>query len=253
MGESEHAAEAAEELFAGIKALDWETVFMDPGTGDWRERWMLDGLEGDVSNGPEGMTLTAGPHPSDNASHMVLWTQESFTGDVRIDYEYTRRDRAEQFVNIIYIQASGSGEGPYDRDISRWNALREVPAMSLYFNHMNLLHISYAAFGPAGEDDYIRARRYMPLAGKGLHGTDLEPDYLDLGLFRTGETFQITIIKKGTQLMMEIRNEERRQLCHWETSAFPAILEGRMGLRHMWTRSATYRNFRVSTLRPAGD
>ena len=46
--------------------------------------------------------------------------------------------------------------------------------MRLYFNHMNTYHISYAAFRQKNDDseeDYIRGRRYMPDAGKGLSGT----------------------------------------------------------------------------------
>ena len=52
--------------------------------------------------------------------------------------------------------------------------------MSEYCNHMHLLHISYAAFKIGNADpqnDYIRARRYMPGTGKGLAETDIKPDY----------------------------------------------------------------------------
>ena len=45
--------------------------------------------------------------------------------------------------------------------------------MSMYFNHMNTYHISYAAYGNTDEPDkhdYIRARRYMPESGNGLKG-----------------------------------------------------------------------------------
>jgi hypothetical protein len=75
-----------------------------------------------------------------------------------------------------------------DFSIPVWPArsdLRKVPAMATYFNHMNLYHISYAAFPPDG-GQYIRARRYMPETGKGLDGTALEPDYYPKTLFRAG-------------------------------------------------------------------
>ena len=53
-------------------------------------------------------TAQAGPVPRENASHAVLWTKQSFAGDVKIEYEYTRTDDANQYVNILYIQATGS-------------------------------------------------------------------------------------------------------------------------------------------------
>ena len=63
-------------------------------------------------------------------------------------------------MNILYIQATGSGEEPFVKDITEWNELRRAPAMRMYFDHMNTYHISYAAF-PNNEDttSYIRARR----------------------------------------------------------------------------------------------
>ena len=73
------------------------------------------------------MELTAGSEFGNNAHHMVLWTKESFEGDLKIDYEYTRLDEATRCVTILYIEATGSGKGPYVKDISRWNELRKCP------------------------------------------------------------------------------------------------------------------------------
>ena len=95
---------------------------------------------------------------------MVLWTKQSFKGDLKIEYDYTRLDNETRCVNILYIQATGSGEEPYVKDITEWNELRRVPAMKMYFDHMHAYHISYAAW----RGDYIRGRRYLPLAGKRL-------------------------------------------------------------------------------------
>ena len=66
----------------------WREVFSDTGTGDWKQRWFLDGEYGTVKNSAKGMELTAGPEFGNNAHHMVLWTKESFEGDLKIDYEY---------------------------------------------------------------------------------------------------------------------------------------------------------------------
>jgi hypothetical protein len=227
---------------------EWETVFSDSCTGDWTDNWFLDGEVGHVSNDVEGMTLTAGPEFKNNAHHMVLWTHASFEGDVKIEYDYTRLDESKKCVNILYIQATGSGKGPYVKDITKWNKLRRVPSMRTYYNKMNLYHISYAAF-PNNEDttSYIRGRRYMPNTSPGLKGTELTPDYDINGLFKTGVPHKITVIKKERDLYMKVENAEQTQYFHMSNPKLPIITEGRIGLRHMFTRSARYKNLRIST------
>jgi hypothetical protein len=179
---------------------------------------------------------------------MVLWTKESFQGDLRIDYEYTRLDFETRCVNIIYIQATGSGEEPYVKDITEWNALRRVPAMSMYYDHMHTYHISYAA-APGSDKEYIRARRYMPNK-TGLEGTELTPDYAPKGLFEPGVPHQITIVKKERDLFMRIENADQVYYCHMANPHLPVVTEGRVGLRHMFTRSARYKNIRIGAPAP---
>jgi hypothetical protein len=225
----------------------WQTVFEDSCTGDWTEQWFLDGEVGTVENSSDGMTLTAGPEFKNDAHHMVLWTEDKFQGDVKIEYEYTRLDNETNCVNILYIQASGSGEAPYHEDITKWNELRRVPAMRMYFDHMHTYHISYAAF-PNDDDatSYIRARRYIPNA-TGLKGTGLEPDYFPKGLFETGVPHKITVIKNARSLFMKIENAAQTLYCHMENPSLPEISKGRIGLRHMFTRSSRYKNVKIST------
>jgi hypothetical protein len=227
-------------------ASHWRQIFLDPCTEDWRTAWFLDGDVGKVTADDEGMQLTAGPEFGNDAHHMVLWTRDCFEGDLKIEYEYTRLDAETRGVNILYIQATGSGDGPYETDISRWNELRRVPAMSMYFDHMNTYHISYAAF-PNDEDttSYIRARRYTPGA-QGLAGTDLEPDYFPEGLFEPGVQHQITVIKRDRDLQLRVANPAQVLNCHMTNPDSPPITSGRIGLRQMFTRSARYRNVRVS-------
>lgn len=237
--------------FEHLVNQQWKTVFDDPCTGDWKKDWFLDGEHASVTDTPRGMEFAAGSKVGVDADHAVLLTKQSFKGNLRIDYQYTRTDRAFRYVTILYIQASGAGPKPYVEDISKWSSLRRVPAMKTYFNHMNTYHISYAAFNidnndPA--DDYVRARRYMPDAGKGLRGTALSPSYEKTGLFQPGVTYQITVIKWDKALYMRVEGRGEHRLFSWDASAFPPIIEGRIGLRHMYTRSARYRNFRVSTL-----
>ena len=244
---------AYEEAAAG----DWQQVFSDPCTGDWRKLWFLDGEIGTVTTGPDGMTLTAGPEFKNDAHHMVLWTKPSFEGDLKIDYDYTRTDTETRCVNILYIQATGSGKGPYARDISQWNELRKVPSMATYFDHMHAYHISYAAFPNSGESrvSYIRGRRYLP-ESKGLKGTELLPDYEPEGFFAQGVPHHITVIKRGRELHMRVENPKQVGYFHFRNPRLPAITEGRVGLRHMFTRSACYRNFKISRLQdktPAGE
>lgn len=221
----------------------WTEVLSDTGTADWKKLWFLDGEIGTVKNTPDGMILTAGPEFKNDAHHMVLWTKQSFAGDLKIEYEYTRLDEAKECVTILYIQATGSGKGPYHKDITQWNELRKVPAMATYFDHMHAYHISYASF----PDHYIRGRRYMP-EKDGLKGTELAPDYFPQGLFQTGVPHKITVVKKARDLYLRIENAEQTIHCHMANPNFPAITEGRIGLRHMFTRSARYRDFRVSVL-----
>jgi len=235
--------------FRELAEAEWRQVFHDPCTGKWQDAWFLDGLKATVTNVSDGMTFTAGPTAWDDSCHAVLWTKESFKGDLKIEYEYTKTDTTNRQVTILYIQATGSGDAEHPKDITAWSDLRTVPSMRLYFNHMNTYHISYAAFKQKNDDsaeDYIRGRRYMPDAGKGLSGTELENEYARTGLFKTGVPYRITVIKKGRDLFMQIQGDGQERICHFRGEAFPPIVEGRIGLRHMYTRGARYRDFRVS-------
>ena len=235
-----------QELFEAADKRHWDQVLTDPCTGNWKDNWFLDGEVGKVTTGPQGMTLTAGPEFRNDAHHMVLWTHDVFEGDLKIEYEYTRLDDETKCVNILYIQATGSGKAPYAEDISEWSELRRVPAMRMYFDNMHAYHVSYAAF-PNDEDttSYIRARRYMPHR-TGLDGTELHPDYFPEGLFMTGVPHKITVIKKDRDIFMRVESAGHTSYHHMSNTDLPPVLEGRIGLRHMFTRSARYKNFRIS-------
>ncbi|HAU36778.1 MAG TPA: hypothetical protein DCX07_03560 [Phycisphaerales bacterium] len=238
--------------FEQLRKQNWQETFHDTCTEDWTKLWTLDGLKARISHSDKGMDFHAGPNRND-ASHAVLWTRQSFSGDLRIEFDYTRLDEATKYVNIIYLHATGSGEEPYVKDIAQWARLRKVPRMSLYFDHMNAYHVSYAAFDNRNNDptkDYIRARRYV--AGEGLDGTDLSPDYFRTGMFATGVPHHLTLIKQGDDLFFEVRNAEKVLLCHWKTNTVPPLNEGRIGLRQMNTRAGRYRDFRVYILPPTG-
>jgi hypothetical protein len=81
----------------------------------------------------------------------------------------------------------------------------------------------------------------------GLKGTNLKPDYYPKGLFASGVPHKITVIKKDRDVFMRIENDEQTYYCHMTNPDLPIVTEGRIGLRHMFTRSARYKNFRIST------
>ncbi len=225
---------------------DWDTVFHDSCTADWKSRWFLDGEVGTIENGPEGMVLRAGPEFGNDAHHMVLWTRESFEGDLKIEYTYTRLDEETRAVTILYIQASGSGIGPHEEDIAAWSDLRRTPAMRAYYDNMHLYHISLAAFpNDADTTSYIRARRYVP-DGRGIEGTGLVPDYYPNGLFETGVPHRVTVIKRDRDLYLRIENASQAYYCHMRNADLPPVISGRIGLRHMYTRTARYADFSIS-------
>jgi len=139
----------------------WEIVFSDPGAGDWKEHWFVEGLKATVKYDEGGMVFSSGPVPMEQASHAVLWTKQSFGGDIRIEYDYTRLDSmtTSTAVNILYIQATGLGTQLSPTDIFLSTKQREVPWMKSYFLNMNALHISYSTTGP-NRSHYVAARRY---------------------------------------------------------------------------------------------
>lgn len=233
-----------------MRAKKSTLLFEDAGTGNWQEKWMLDGQRSKVINTKLGMELIAGPEHGNDTCHTVLWTKQSFEGNVCIEYDYTRTDTTTRCVNILYFHATGRGDAEYPTDISLWNDKRIVPKMSAYFNNMNAYHISYAAFAAneySGDNDYIRLRRYNPNK-KGLKGTDVPPDYFNTGLFKTGVTYHIQVFKYNNQIEMHIENKQDSAdelVCKWDVSIFPDCNSGRIGLRHMYTRSARYKDFKV--------
>ena len=224
----------------------WNLVFNDKGDKDWTQHWTLDGLIAKVKNSEDGMHFKAGPEYGNDAHHAVLWTKESFTGDIKIEYDYIRTDSATKCVNILYIQATGYEEEIYKKDISEWRDLREVPAMSIYFQNMNLFHISYSAFGNQENSfHYVRARRYPKPDNKPFKVTQLDPSYDKQGLFKTGQTYHITAIKTKEHLFFNMESKDGTELFEWDISNVSPIKEGRVGLRQMYTRSSLYKNFKI--------
>lgn len=248
------AGPAARVAFQQLLAAPWQTVFTEEGTGDWRDRWMLDGLKAEVRPHARGLYFQAGPIADDHASHAVLWTRPGFRGPLRVEFDYTRMDTVNRGVNILYLLASGTGEGPYAEDIATWTDRREIPYMATYFDHMHLLHISYAAYeldDPAAPD-YVRARRYpRALTAGSFDRMQLAPDYADTGLFPPGQRVRVVVLKDDDWLFFSASSNGKEKLFAWSLDQIPALAAGRVGIRHMFQRAALYENFRISKLVPS--
>lgn len=225
-------------------------LFSDSLKKDWQESWFKDGEISKVVHRNGGLEVYAGEEAFNDAHHTVLWTKDEFEGNIMIEYDFTRLDNSHYyFVNILYIQATGSGVGKYDKDISKWNNLREIPAMDIYFKNMNTYHISYAVTGIPSENkhEYIRARRYVP--GNDLSGTDLKPEYYDTGLFKKDLTYHIKVIKYQSDIYMNVIGDGRDETFYFDASSAPEINKGRIGLRQMFTRNSRYANFKVYSIK----
>ena len=225
----------------------WKRVFEDSCRQDWTANWFLDGLKSSVRNTPEGMVLTSGVVTDGDAAHAVLWTKADFRGEIRVEYDFTRLDSvtAHPAVCILYLQATGTGEGPYEKDLFSWAKLREVPKMSLYYNNLNCYHVSYACTG--GKDyNYVRARRY-PAHGSFDADTRMLPSYDNVDLFKPGETWHLRFEKVGAQLTFTaVRvGTDDSHTWTWNTAGFPPISDGRVGLRQMLGRQSRFANFQV--------
>lgn len=236
--------------YKGLNASrNWELQFSDECTENWQNNWFKDGLLSVVEQDEKGMDIIAGPVNRNDAHHTVLWTKESFKGDIKIEYNFTRTDSAVVNVNILYIQAQGVEKEGYVKDISEWNAYRDTASMWKYYYYMNPLHISYSAFPMVNEDpenDYIRIRKYPAEEGK-FSETEIPPAYFKTGLFLPGVTYRITIIKTVSKLYFNVKGNGDEKLYSWDLAEGQSSIEGRIGLRHMYTRSSRYKNFMVWT------
>ena len=122
--------------------------------------------------------------------------------------------------------------------------------MSLYIKTMNLLHISYAAynFNDPEHIDYIRMRKYPVVQGQRFSKTtEIPPASFGTGLFVPGVTYKITAIKTHKKFYFNVEGLKDTILFSWDIVNYSPVTDGRIGLRHMFTISAMYKNFKVYT------
>lgn len=233
------------------QSKQWQLQFKDSGTKDWQTKWFLDGLQANIKNTKAGMLFNAGTTAGTDADHAVLWTKDSFKGNLKMEFNFCRKDTETKWAIILYLQATGLGVAPYVEDISKWNNLREIPAMKTYFTNMKALHISFASFENDNNDpkkDYIRVRQYPVLPGQNFNTTTEIPNaYFETGLFKTDETYKITVIKTREKLYFKVVGKNSSKLFSWNLKNHPELLEGRIGLRQMATRNALYSDFSIYT------
>ena len=228
---------------------DWKLAFEDSGTaGNWTDKWFLDGKTASINYTSDGMLFKAGSIINDHASHAVLWTKKSFTGDVKIEYDFTRTDTSTNDVVVIaYILAEGIGDAPFSKDISTWKELRIIPFMHIYWWGMNAIHVSYATRS-IGKDNYIRVRKYPVHSGLvTFKDTEVPPSFSGDDLFKPNICYHLTFIKSGNKLTFKIEGDGKTKSFEWETDRFASIRSGRFGLRQMWGRNSLYKNVKIFT------
>jgi hypothetical protein len=74
------------------------------------------------------------------------------------------------------------------------------------------------------------------------------PDYFNTGLFKSGITYGIKISRYENEIIMSvttISDPKIKKIFRWDVRSKSPCNEGRIGLRHMYTRSARYKNFKV--------
>lgn len=231
--------------FDQINQLNWRLVQSDKTSASWSDNWFLDGLKATViSHCPTSLELYSGDEKFVDENHSVLWSKKEFDKDIKITFDYTKLDDEKNSVCILYLFAQGEGSTIYQKDITKWSELRQIPAMKLYFQHMNLYHISFSAYDNEDESiRYVRARQYeaKPL----LEGTEILPDYDPQDFFKKDTLIHIEAIKKENQLYFKATSPDSSILCHWELNNTNLLSFGRIGIRQMAGRKGRFSNIEI--------
>lgn len=230
-------------------------LFEDSMMSDWQENWLLDGKKATLEHRDNGLyfsggTVTKRDDPEEyHAHHAVLWTKKVFEGDLRITYEMTRIDTSNYGNTLLYIQAQGTGSDPYVKDIAEWSGLRQIPAMSLYFEHMDLISLSFR--------ENLRCKRYpwKDSNGEWYPNRGLIEPMVDYTGMIPGKKYSVEVEKRASSVTLRLYDAGTKALLTdftWDTTKVPEELEpiqkGRIGLRHMSTKQFVYRNFKVEQL-----
>jgi hypothetical protein len=230
-------------------------LFEDSMMDNWQEKWFLDGQKAILIHNCDGLffsggSVTKSEDPENyHAHHAVLWTRQVFEGDLLIHYEMTRIDTSDYGNTLLYIQAQGIGSEPYVEDIARWNELREIPAMSQYFEKMDLISLSFR--------NNLRCKRYpwKDSNGEWYPNKGLIEPMVDYKGMIPGKKYSVEVEKRAASVTLRLYDGETKELLTdhtWDTTRVPEELDpiqkGRIGLRHMSTKQFIYSNFKVEGL-----
>ncbi len=240
---------SAQQVFDRLNQHNWRLALQDSGCEDWRRHWTLDGSNCTITHSPEGMEFKSGPEAGDHSNHGILWTRERFSGDLKVSFEFTRLDTINRYVCIAYFHANGIGEGEYVKDIHRWSKLRELPYMKTYFEKMDLLHVSFAAFGNRDDspEDYIRVRRYPVREDRSFEQIEVGDTVHKTGLFIPGQSYHMTFIKTRATLALKITGGAQPCYHCWNLNTVEATESGYFGIRQMWQKHSRYKDFHIYT------
>jgi hypothetical protein len=247
----EKRAEAGEDQAA-------EVLFLDSMASGWTENWFLDGKKATLEHRDGGLyfsggTVTKADDPVEyHAHHAVLWTKREFEGDIRLSYRWTPVDADGFGAILIYLQAQGVGDEPFDRDISKWSEMREIPAMDKYFNNMNLISLSIR--------ENVRCKRYpwFDRDGNPYEAGGLIEPMVEYGEpIVPGKEYRIVVEKRNPMVSLSITDAGtgKSLIDHaWDSSKIDPRMEpklvtrGRIGLRHMATKQAIYKDIKIERL-----
>ena len=237
-----------------IAETQWEVVFnhslCTEQPNEWKQLFFIDGLNGNITDTPEGLNFKTGNDSFFHADHSVLWTKQLFKDGLRVSYDYRRDDTIDQDeVCILYLLAEGIGQSPFRKDIEKWTELRRIPYMYIYFWGMRLAHISYATRSVNGEP-YIRCRTYPMETSKTVWSKLLiPPSYDDPGFFKPHKWYHIEVYKKEDKLTFHVKGERMDKTFSWKDEKLNQIKSGRIGFRQMQGRNSSYRNLCISQVK----
>ena len=230
---------------AAAAVLPWVLKFSDPGgtSGAAVTKYFKDGSTATVAYTANGLEINA---PS---GHTVVWTKTSFTGDIRIEFDYKRLNVPRVGINegtLLVVNGWGlSRVCPVDQlthplDIRAW--ARPVATYDVYKFCMANQTVSFDNLD-RGTDPRLTVRQ-----NPGYHdmGTIIPPK-LQTGVLyhvtvtRTGNTLK-TLVKRGTTVVASLTATLNPSLPGSQVSKF-----GYVGFRQMTGRRAAYRNIKIFT------